>query len=154
VKPACFDFSSSNFTVQDHILTEHRWRRSSLGATFVVYLSCQCKQACVGVFCTSPNANSQNPKFCKAQASTHRSALRWPIGFLAISNSLFCLLASRAPFLLFFSPGIAGSGIGVIHFLNFFWEGCFPNAGFCEGRRRIGIPRSEIGAWNGFFSDP
>jgi hypothetical protein len=36
-----------------------------------------------------------------------------------------CLLASRAPFLLFFSPGIAGSGIGVIYFFYFFWEDCF-----------------------------
>ncbi len=91
------------------------------------------------------------------QAHIAISALRWPIGFLAIANSLFCLLAFLLLALLsfcFFFPGIAGSGIGVIHFLIFSGRVVFPNAGFCEGRRRIGIPRSEIGVWNGFLSDP
>ncbi len=123
----------------------------------MAYLSCQCKQACVGVFRTSPNANSQNPKFCKAQASTQ--SICTPLAnwfFLAIANSLFCLLACFLLALLsfcFFFPGIAGSGIGVIHFLIFSGRVVFPNAGFCEGRRRIGFPPREIGAWNGFFSD-
>lgn len=81
------------------------------------------------MFCTSPNANSQNPKFCKAQASTHRDICtplaNWFPRDCQFSLLLACFLASRAPFLLFLLPWYCRFRNWCDSFFNFFLGGLF-----------------------------